>query len=187
MNNSLQDQLLKAGLVDKKQAKKVSKEKRKQNNVSRRQKDEVIDENKQAIEKNKKEKQARDKELNAQRQAEAEKKSLQAQIFQLTEHYQLKNVTGDIEYNFKDGTTIKRMHLNQESIDELARGRLCIIQYKNESYKIVPKPIAERIEKRAPEYVILANDPNNDNNTRTDSDSDDAYYAQFEIPDDLVW
>jgi len=188
MNNSLQDQLLKAGLVDKKQAKKVSKDKRKQKNVSRRQKDPSIDENKLALEQVKKEKHTRDKELNAQKQAEANQKALQAQIYQLTEHYQVKNTAGDIEYNFKDGTSIKRMHLNQDSVDELSRGRLCIIQYKNMTYKIVPKPIAERVAKRAPEYVILFNNPNQeDKSTQAQDDSDDAYYAQFEIPDDLVW
>mgnify|MGYP006210272989 CR=1 FL=1 len=67
---SLQDQLLKAGLVDKKQVKQVNKEKRKQTNVARRSSEEVVDEVKQQAEQARLEKVQRDRELNRQRDQE---------------------------------------------------------------------------------------------------------------------
>jgi uncharacterized protein YaiL (DUF2058 family) len=47
---SLQDQLLKAGLIDTKKAKQANKEKRKETNVARRSNEEVVDEVKQSAE-----------------------------------------------------------------------------------------------------------------------------------------
>jgi len=47
---SLQDQLLKAGLIDTKKAKQANKEKRKETNVARRSSEEVVDEVKQSAE-----------------------------------------------------------------------------------------------------------------------------------------
>lgn len=196
MNKSLQDQLLNAGLVDKKQAKQVSKQKRKQQNVARRQKDGAIDENKQAIEKAQKEKQAKDKQLNAKKQDEANKKALQAQVFQLIERYRLKSTEGDIDYHFKDGTLVKRITLQQAFVDEIVRGRLCIARHKTKSqdttYVLIPKPIAERIEQRSHNFIIPITSDSSKNSieksqTEPPENSDEAYYAQFEIPDDLVW
>ena len=193
MNNSLQDQLLKAGLVDKKKAKQVSKEKRKKTNVDRRTKDPIIDESKEAIALALKEKQLKDKALNAQRQADANKKALSAQVAQLIQHYRLKDARGEKEYNFKDGTTIKSMRLQDKVIDEVIRGRLCIARLKD-NYEIIPKPIADKIRERDESAIVVSNSilennvdtRQNDDSSSTD-DSDEAYYAQFEIPDDLSW
>lgn len=77
---SLQDQLLKAGLIDTKKAKQAKKEKRKETNVARRSSEEVIDEVKQSAEQARLEKVERDRELNRQRDLELQQKAVAAQI-----------------------------------------------------------------------------------------------------------
>lgn len=183
MGNSLQDQLLGVGLVDKKKAKAVAKENRKKKNVERRNKQSetiLSDAQQQALEKKEK-----DREMNRQRQQAAEEKAIQAQIVQLIEHYQIKDTQGDIDYNFNDNNTIKRLRVNQNTWDSISSGRLCIAK-TSASYKIIPKPIAEKIAERDSAAIIVANSKSTTKNAEKQQ-SDDDYYAQFEIPDDLMW
>ena len=183
MGNSLQDQLLGAGLVDKKKAKAVAKESRKKKNVERRNKQNepnISEAQRKALEKKEK-----DREMNRQRQQAAEEKAIQAQIIQLIEHYQIKDAQGDIDFNFNDNNTIKRLSVNQNTWDSISSGRLCIAKM-GESYKIIPKPIAEKIAERDSAAIIVANSKNETKNAE-EQQSDDDYYAQFEIPDDLMW
>ena len=179
MSKSLQDQLLKAGVIDGKKAKKIAKDKRQQ----RKQK---IDDSHIIGEEAKKiqlEKQARDRDLNLKRQAEADKKALTAQVIQLTEHYQLKNTKGELEYNFTDDKTIKKIRVNSETLEQLTRGRLSIAKLR-EGYALIPTPIADKISSRDPAAIIVSLTKTDQSQTQND---DDDYYAQFEIPDDLSW
>ena len=63
---SLQDQLLKAGMVDSKKAKRLDKEKKKQAKLARKGQAEVVDEAKILVQKAQAEKAARDRALNQQ-------------------------------------------------------------------------------------------------------------------------
>ena len=184
MGNSLQDQLLGAGLVDKKKAKAAAKENRKKKNVERRIKNNaptLTEAQKAALAKKEK-----DREINRQRQQAADEKAIKAQIIQLIEHYQLKETGGDIDYNFKDSNTIKRLSVNQRIWDDISSGRLCIAKL-GDGYKIIPKPIAAKISERDEAAIVVANTPDNNTKSAAEQQSDDEYYAQFEIPDDLMW
>ena len=102
MAKSLADQLLGAGLVDRKKAQKVKNEKRKQDNHNRKHKIDVVDEVKLAAEQARKDKIERDRELNLQRKQEADQKALQAQAKQIIDHAKIKLMDADIKYNFVD-------------------------------------------------------------------------------------
>lgn len=194
MANSLQDQLMGAGLIDSKKAKKISKESRKQKKVQKKSKDNSLNEAQLAAQKVQQEKLKRDQALNQQRNAEAEKKSLVAQINQLVNHYKLDRKKGDTDYNFNDNAVIKKILVSSDIANEIARGRLCVVR-TGETYEVIPKPIADKIRERDSEIVVVYNKkPSTDSTASTSTDSnnnaeqsDDDYYAQFEIPDDLVW
>jgi len=105
MGMSLQEQMLKAGLVDKKKASQARKQKQKQ----QRQKN-LPSEAKQA----KADAQAaaarqaqKDRELNLQRKTEADRKALQAQIRQLIETNRIPIDDGDIGYNFTHDSKVR--------------------------------------------------------------------------------
>lgn len=188
MNKSLQDQLLGAGLIDKKKAKKISKENRKAQNEKNRSKEQVFSDAKAAALQAKKEKQEKDAALNQQKNHEAEKKSIAAQVSQLIDHYKLDRQGGDQEYNFSDGKKIKKMLVPIKISEEIIRGRLCIAK-QGETYEIIPKPIAEKIRGQDEASIIVFNEKSTDAKDTHDThvESDDDYYAQFEIPDDLMW
>jgi len=187
MSISLQDQLLGAGLVDKKKAKNISKQKKKQKNVDRRSKEENVSEAQQLAQKTRDDKLAKDRELNQQRKAEADRKAIAAQIIQLINLNKLDR-RGDVEFNFSDGKAIKKIHVSQKISDEVSRGRLCIARL-GESYEVVPKPVADKIRERDDETVVVYNQSSAVSNAaaQTETSADDDHYAQFEIPDDLMW
>lgn len=185
MNKSLQDQLLKAGLIDTKKAKKITKESRKEKKQKIRNKDNSISESQAAVLQAQKEKQERDRKLNLQLAQEAEKKAIAAQVVQLVEHYKLKREAGDLEYNFSDNSKIKKIRVSPNMLEEIVRGRLCVAR-KNDTYEIIPKPIADKIRERDATAIVVYNADTAQQNTAA-TESDDDYYAQFEIPDDLTW
>lgn len=179
---SLQDQLLKAGLIDNKKAKQANKEKRKETNVARRSNEEKVDEIKQSAEQARLEKAERDRELNRQRDLELQQKAIAAQIKQLIENHRQKKGAGegDVEYNFTDGKLIKKMRVSPLVLEQIARGLLAVVKL-GESYELVPRIVADKIAQRDEKYVVVAN-------TKQDNkvDEDDPY-KDYIIPDDLMW
>ncbi len=87
---------------------------------------------------------------------------------------------GDIGYNFTDGTLVKKLYVNKETQDQLVNGRLAIARYLD-GYAVVPSIVADKISQRDEETIIV-------NNTTSDQEMDeDDPYADYKIPDDLMW
>ncbi len=186
--STLQDQLLKAGLVNAKKAKQAQKEKRKTAKVQRHSKEQVVDETRASAEQAKAEKVRRDKALNAERDATAAKKALTAQIAQLIDMNRQAKVeagaAGDIAYNFTDGTKIKKIVVSAAIQRQLSRGRLAIVKL-NASYELVPAGVADKIASRDASYIIAQNSL--EKVQAQEGDADEDPYADFKIPDDLMW
>ncbi|MEP6160633.1 MAG: DUF2058 domain-containing protein [Halieaceae bacterium] len=180
MANSLQDQLLKAGLTDKKKLKQADKEKRKQKNVQRRSKDEAVDEIKAEAQRSLAGKAERSRELAQQQNAAAEKKAIAAQIRQLIELNRESRQGADIPYNFSDGKQIKKLFVTAQMQDHLVNGRLAIVRL-GEAYEVVPGPVADKISQRDADCIVLRNQAG-----ASEEDEDDPY-ADYKIPDDLMW
>ncbi len=178
--SSLQDQLLKAGLVDAKKAKKNQKDKRKATKVQKKSKQEVVDENKLQAQKTREDKAARDRELNAERQAEAERKAILAQIKQLIKMNAQPKGHGDIAYNFTDGKQIKKLYVNAEIQRLLTRGRLAIVK-QGEGYELVPTPVADKIAERDDSFIVSLSE------VASEVEDEEDPYADYQIPDDLMW
>lgn len=179
---SLQDQLLKAGLIDTKKAKQANKEKRKETNVARRSAEPVVDEVKQSAEQARLEKAERDRELNRQRNAELEQRAIAAQIKQLIENHRQSKGAGnnDVEYNFSDGKLIKKMRVSPVVLEQIARGVLAVVKL-GEGYELVPRIVADKIALRDEKSVLVANVK-----STQQADEDDPY-KDYVIPDDLMW
>ncbi len=179
---SLQDQLLKAGLIDGKKAKQANKEKRKETNVARRSAEPVVDEVKQSAELARQQKAERDRELNRQRNAEQEQKAVAAQIKQLIENHRQPKGAGqnDVEYNFTDGKLIKKMRVSALVLEQIARGVLGVVKL-GEGYEVVPRIVADKIALRDAKSVLVANVK-----SQQQTEEDDPY-KDYVIPDDLMW
>lgn len=179
---SLQEQLLKAGLVKEKQLKKSNSDKRKQVRKQQHSKAGVVDETKEAAKRALAEKAQRDREIAQQRNSEAEAKAITAQIRQIiTMNRQAKN-TGEIAYNFVDNKKIKALYVDQKTLDHLSLGLLAIAKL-DDSYEIVPQAAALKIQQRDPASIIVCNEQVQS----SDGSTDDDPYADFKVPDDLMW
>jgi len=178
--SSLQDQLLKAGLTDKKKLKQASKEKRKQKNVARHNKEAPQEGAKEQAQRALAEKAQRSRELAQQQNAQAEKKAIAAQIKQLIELNKQSRQGGEIPYNFSDGKKIKKLHVTAELQKHLINGKLAIVKL-GEVYEVVPAKVAEKVGQRDETAVIVRNNPS------TDIEDEDDPYADYKIPDDLMW
>jgi hypothetical protein len=176
---SLQDQLLKAGLIDDKQANKIKKTRHKQVKQKQKNKIETTNEAKLAAQQAQAEKVERDRQLNQQRKAEAERKAIGAQVRQLVEMNRQPRDDGDISYSFTDGTLVKRIPVTETQLKLLSNGRLCIIKL-DEQYELIPTLVAEKIQQRDEGTRILSNQS-------TETPDEDDPYADFQVPDDLMW
>ena len=62
---------------------------------------------------------------------------------------------------------------------------MCIAKLAT-TYELIPKPIADKIRERDMQAVVVYNEKAADQE-KAITDEDDDFYAQFEIPDDLMW
>ena len=177
--SSLQDQLLKAGIVDEKRAKSIQKEKRK-NKVKKAKGQRNIDESKLAAKRALAERAEKDRELAKAQNAEAEKKALQAQIKQMVLLNKIDKGSADTRYQFTHGKKIKAMHVASKLIEPLSDGRLAVVLL-NEHYELVPAAIADKIKQRDATAIVSQHQA-----TSQVVDEDDPY-AAYQIPDDLDW
>jgi uncharacterized protein len=176
---SLQEQLLKAGLVDKNKVKKVNQDKSQQKKVERRTGEQTVDEARLAALETQRKNAERARELNAQRDDAARQKAAMAQIAQMVEKNRQSKGGGDIAYNFTHGTRIERIYVSAAVQAHLVAGRLAIVCQGGVT-ELVPRVIADKIAERDASLVVRVNKPS------TEIDADDPY-AAYQIPDDLTW
>lgn len=180
MGNSLFDQLRQTGLVDKNKAKQVSKQKHKQTRQKKGKQAQPTTESALRVQQARAEKVARDRELNLKQKLAAEKKAIAAQIKQLVEMNLVECDDGEIVFNFVEDSKVQQIYVTEKIQDELIRGRLAIIKMK-ENFTLVPASVAEKIAQREPSCVILCNTYQEEV-----SDTEDPY-ADYRVPDDLMW
>ena len=182
MNNPFQDQFLKAGLVTKQQVKSANQDKnrkRKQQPQAKKkppQLDPATIKARQAAE----QKAQRDRDLNQKKQEQARKKAISAEINQLiTQNLIKRDEQCDIVYNFEHQQKIRRIYVNADLRQKLIQGKLGIARIDGR-YELVPLPIAQKIQQRNEMRVVIF-----EPDEKTSSDQDP--YADFEVPDDLMW
>jgi uncharacterized protein YaiL (DUF2058 family) len=178
---SLQEQLLKSGLVSSAQAKSAKSDKRKQTEQQRKNNVIVVDEAKELAKKAQAEKAERDRELNQLIKQQEEQKHQIAQVKQLIElNKQPKDADG-VAYHFNDGNKVKTLYVAETMREQIIRGRQAIVKLGG-SYEVVSSEVAKKISLRDPASVIV------DNGQGSDAvDNKDDPYADFQIPDDLMW
>ena len=169
---TLQEQMLQMGLINKNKMEKAGKSSKKSRTLAK--------EAKAAVEEKRVAQIAQDQALSHQKKVELEKKATVAQIKQLIEINKIDRKNGEIGYNFTDGTVVKKLYVNKEIQTQLVNGRLAIVR-ASEGYAIVPSIVADKISQRDEECIVVNNAVINN-----ELDEEDPY-ADFKIPDDLMW
>ena len=175
---TLQEQMLKAGLVTSKKMAKVQRTAKKSRVQAR--------EAREAVEENKKVQLERDKELSEQQKHAALSKEYKAQVKQLIEMNKINISKGNIGFNFTDNNLIKKIMVDKLTQAQLISGRLAIARLVTDNsgeseYAIIPASVADKIAQRDANSIVL-----NSALSQEEQDGEDPY-ADFKVPDDLMW
>lgn len=182
MNNLFQEQLLKAGVVNKQQVEKAKKGQHKKTKQQRHQKTNAVDETKLKAQKAKAEKAQRDRELNQRREEHARNKATSIEINQLIINNAIKRDDKcDIGYNFEHRGKVMRLYVNANMKQQIIKGSLGIARIEGR-YELIPQDIAEKIQQRNDKRVVLFTEE-----PTTNTPTEDDPYADFQIPDDITW
>lgn len=180
MSNPFQEQLLKAGLVTKHQVQKAKQDKNRKKKQQHSKKEMVVDETRIKAQQAAEEKTRRDRELNKRKEEQARQKANSIEINQLIMNNCLsRDENCEIIYNFEHNKKVKRIYINAEMKQQIIQGVLGIARIEGR-YELVPRTIAEKIQKRNEKRVIIFNDDQyavDENNP----------YSNYQIPDDLMW
>lgn len=177
VKNALQAQLLKAGLVDNKKAKKLSKQAVHEQRTGQSNEAEL----KAKIAQDMQEKLAKDQALDLEKKRLLQGKELKAAIIQMINQHKIRDIDGEVSYQFIDESKIKKIYLNQQIYNALVSGSL-VIAKESEGYAVLPKALADRINDKMEGFIIVNNSEKNEQIT----DEEDPY-AAYVIPDDLMW
>lgn len=180
MNNPFQEQLLKAGIASKEQVQKAKQDKNKQKKKQRGKSKPVLDEAQLKIQKDALEKTKRDIELNNKKEQQAKNKAISIEIDQLIKSNCLaRDEKCEITYNFDHNKKVKRIYINEDMKQQIIKGKLGIARIEGR-YELVSKAVAEKIQQRNPKRIVLFEIETSDS-TQNDE------YADYQIPDDLMW
>ncbi|MCP4237625.1 MAG: DUF2058 domain-containing protein [Aestuariibacter sp.] len=180
---SLQDQLLKSGLVDKNSANRAKQDKQKQNRHNRKTGAKPVNEARLAAQRQQQQKAVHDRELNKNRQNLSNQKAVMAQIRQLIQLNRIECENGEVDYSFVHEDQVKNLQINTQLQEQLSWGRLAIVWFKRETrkcYALVPAVVAEKIAQRDAGSVVQLHA------SASEGDEDDIY-AEYKVPDDLMW
>lgn len=181
MSDSLRDQLVKAGLADEAQLRRVRSEQHRQRKRKKR-KSQRDDGNAAAplAARAQAEKREQDRRLNEERDRERDRRHAAAALRQQLAAANL-TIDGDIAHHFTVGSRIKRVYVNKGQHEALAAGKLAIGVYDERSYVLAPDT-ARRLADQHPELTVVIAGPAAGAEGR-----DEDPYADFPVPDDLVW
>ena len=180
--NPLQEQLIKAGLAKKSKAAEVARE---QNKARHGKGPSAPGEIQLEAERARAEKVERDRARAAERKTQAHAAELRAQARQIIQDRKVPR-SGESEYRFTADGAIRTLLLNDELRRKLASGVLVIARL-DERYELLPRAAADKVRERDAGMIVLDHGQDAGTEPSTSTSEDDAYYAQFKVPDDLIW
>ncbi len=182
MAKSLQDQLLKSGLANHKQAVRAKKAKNNKEKLQRSG-NAVEEEAAARVRADEEAKRLRDRELNRQKHALAEQRAIQAQIRELVALNRV-GERGDTEFRYTQGNTVRTLLLQEEQRLALIRGSLTIVGLDGR-HDLIPRKVADKIAERDTSVIVLCNERESTGEDTATVEDDE--YAEYRVPDDLMW
>ncbi|GGM86802.1 DUF2058 domain-containing protein [Shewanella xiamenensis] len=180
MANALQEQLLKAGLASKQKVRDVKTQKR-------RDKKARVDDGSSALKleiaEQKRLQAEKDKALNEQRFAEATARGQVRGLVSEFTQFAIKIPShAEIKFNYTLDNKIYSVYIDEKIQSELLKGQLGIVRYEDKSY-LVPHKLAERVNLLVPQWCGYLWQQDAGKVVEVEDDP----YADYAIPDDLMW
>lgn len=179
--NPLQEQLLKAGLAKKSKVTEAAREQQKARQARESTESDAI---RREAERARELKAEKDRALEAERKARARAAELAAQARQIIMDKKLPR-TGESEYRFSADGAIRTLLVDEDQRRKLSSGAVVVARL-GDRYEMLPRAAGEKVRERDPRLIVLDHGKAGDAPAAA-STEDDAYYAQFKVPDDLVW
>jgi uncharacterized protein len=180
--NPLQEQLLKAGLVKKSKVAEIARE---QNKARHGKGPSELSETRIEAERARAEKAERDRALAAEQKARNRIAELAAQARQIIADKKVQS-SGEIEYRFTADGAIRTVLVNEELRKMLSSGALVIARL-GDRYELLPRAAGDKVRERDASMIVLDHSQHAGAEPSAGNPEDDAYYAQFKVPDDLDW
>lgn len=184
MAGSLSDQLLKAGLVNKKSVHKTKKQKQQHSKLERKGNVVADHSDSERLAAEKAAKIERDRQLNMLRIQSQREKEAKIQVAQLLSQHRIRVEDGEVKYHYSDAQTqkVKSLYVTALHQEQLARGIIAICNDDKGAF-LVPRILADKAFERYPPAVSYVASVTVD----AESLDDDDPYKDFQIPDDLMW
>ena len=180
MSKSLKEQLLAAGLVQQKQVHQADKQKHKQARQQPKVKVAAPTPAQLEAQQAQAAKAARDRELNRQRQADRERRALIVQLEQIIDSQRLSTQGGETPFRFVVKSKIKKVYVTVDQHAALVKGTLGVVRFR-EAFAVVTRETAERIAERDARTMLVLRDGSEPDIL------EDPDYADYKVPDDLMW
>lgn len=159
MGLSLQEQLLKAGLVNQKQVKKAEHDKRVQKKKGKKGAQTTSDDAKERLKKQRAQQAEHDRQLNRERLEQEQQKENHAAAQQLIQKNRTKIEPGDVPFHYvTGGGQIERLYVTREIADQLGTGVLGVAVYSGENVLVSADTIAKVLQ-RDESLIVAFNDP----------------------------
>lgn len=182
--NSLQEQLMKAGLASKQDARNAKAQKRKAQKQKKKKGTVEISEVEQQVEQAKLEKQEKDKALNREIQQQAERTADLAKVRQMIKQHGLQDIEGEDVFKFSYENKVKEITVDGRTRQALVNGKLgvCVL---GEDFYLLADETVRRISTIDDSFIAYLYELDADE-TSEELEEDDPY-AAYQIPDDLMW
>ena len=94
--------------------------------------------------------------------------------------------SGESEYRFTADGAIRTLLVNDDLRKQLASGALVIARL-GDRFELLPRVAADKVRERDASMIVLDHGQKTGAEAPASTSEDDAYYAQFQVPDDLIW
>jgi len=178
---SLQEQLMKSGLINKQKAKQAQTEKRRKAKQKKKKGTVEISEAQLAIDAQKEQQKQQDLEKNKAVQASLDERAAHGKLIQMIAQHCEKDYQGEIDYHFTYDNKVKRIAINEVTQQRLVNGTLAICVL-NEAFYLINKEATEKLAQIDASVLVALHEK-----VDTDAVDEDDPYAEFAIPDDLIW
>ena len=179
---SLQEQLMNSGLVNKQKAKQAQTEKRRQAKQKKKKGTVVVSDVQKAVQEKTELQRQKDLADNQETQQQLAIRAAHGKLIQMIAQHCEKDYQGELDYHFTYENKVKRIAVTPSIQQGLIKGSfaICVL---NEEFYLINKEAAEKL-RAIDESVLVALHDQTDNSAENEEDDP---YAEFAIPDDLMW
>jgi uncharacterized protein YaiL (DUF2058 family) len=171
-----------SGLVNKQKAQQAQTDKRRQAKQKKKKGTVVVSDVQIAIKEKAELQKQKDFEHNQQTQEELAIRAAHGKLIQMIAQHCEKDYQGEVDYHFTYENKVKRIAVKTSIQQALIKGHLAICVL-NDAFYLINKEAAEKL-RAIDESVLVAL---HDQKTVTAENVEDDPYAEFSIPDDLMW